>query len=113
LRESKELHITQTEIEDFKQEMVNHLSGHAINFIDQRVGDKNTIITFPFINGSLDAVVQLIVDDKIVFKLSIRNGLVVKIDEVKISDSNKDLIQKMYNLYKTVFKEKFTSLLNA
>lgn len=113
LRESKEVHITQAEIDSFKNELTSHLGGHSIKFINKNINGKESIVAFPLINGALDAVIQIIVDDNIFFKLSLRNGLILKTNEVKIMDNNKDLVQKMYNLYKTVFKNKFTEMINS
>ena len=113
INENKQIKISAGELSSFQQDFSAHLSGHIVDFIKQRVGDKESIISFPIVNNTPDAVSIGVVDNQLKFKMSLRNGLVLNTENFKITDENKELAPKLYNLYNTIFKKKFTELLSA
>jgi len=111
LKESDIIKISAMELESFKNDFISHLPGHAVDFDNQIVNGKKSIASFPYSHGTTDAVVTGRVDNKITFRMSLKDGFIINANEVKIDDDNKDLFIKLFNLYNTLFKQKFTEFL--
>lgn len=113
LREGETINVSKSEIDEFQKELSSHLQGHAIKFQENQVGNQTSIVAFPVIDGNVDAVIKGIVDGELEFTMSLADGVKIKTKGVSITEENKELPSKLYNLYNKVFKQKFTDILSS
>ncbi len=114
LNEENIIKIPQTEIDNFQKEFMSHLDGHVVKLFSDDSG-KLTVLFPKAKDGGIDAVVTGIVDDNIIFKMSIKDGLMFQTKHgnfVLIDDRNKNLLNQLNNLYEQLFLKTFNNLLS-
>lgn len=109
LREN--IDVSNAEIESFKDDLISHLIGHSVSFDIQVNDGVKTVADFHNSEGTIDASISGQIDNDWLFTFSLKNGLIIKADSVEITNDNKELTSKLYNLYNNVFKTKFAELI--
>lgn len=109
---NENIEVSNAEIESFKEELSAHLAGHSISYDTQENNGNETIADFHSENGTMDVIVSGKIDDSWLFTFSLKNGLTIKTEAIEITDENRELIPKLYNLHKSIFKTKFSSMLS-
>jgi hypothetical protein len=107
--------VSQEELEKFESDTKRQFP--EISFNKQNV--NNQIISFPIQDGKTDAVASGTISakggEKIGFIMSLLNGFNIVEDNNKtfeINKDTKDIFGKILNFYETVFKEKFSEIIN-
>jgi len=113
INENAVISITTQEIKQFQKDMYNHLSGNAIEFENQVVNGKQSILSFPIKNNKLDIITKGTIDNKIDFTMSLNDGFIINMENFVVNESNNDVISKVFNLYNTIFKKRFSELLSS
>ena len=108
---NENIEVSNSEIETFKEELVKHLIGHSVAFDTQTNNNVKTIADFRDNNGTIDVVISGRIDNDWTFAFSLKHGLTIKVNFVEITSENKELTSKLYNLYNSVFKTKFSSMI--
>jgi len=108
---NENIEVSNAEIEAFKEELTKHLIGHTVTFDTQTNNNVETIADFRSDNGTIDVVITGKIDNDWNFSFSLKKGLALKVNYVEITSENKELTSKLYNLYNSVFKTKFSSMI--
>lgn len=114
--EQRKPKITKQELEQFEKDFNSHMHGSVTKFDKQLHGNKE-VVDFPYVNGKPDAftsgTVSIGSGREITFSMSILNGLKITAADLEITNENKNLLDKLYNLYITIFKTKFGEIIST